>query len=282
MTRFLLALICVAAAAPAAGETEITIVNYNIRHGRGMDNVVDLERIAEVIRAYDPDVVLLQEVDRFMERTDEMDQPREFARLLDMEVSFVPNLLMNGGQYGNASLSRFPIIGAENVGLPNPHDVEPRGCLRITVDVNGQPVDIWNTHLGLDTEERRQQIRVIMDRLRLDDYPTIVAGDFNEEPDHSNMAPVLGILQDSFAWNAGDNEYTVPVDEPTRRIDYIFAAPPIQVHYFKIPHDELTQIASDHLPLVGRFTVPRPVEGAEAWGVYDMNDSRLHEALGEP
>src|SRR5262245_43373982 len=78
---------------------EIRVLSYNIHHGRGLDDKVDLERIAEVILSVKPDLVAVQEVDQKARRTEGVDQPAELARLTKMEVVFGKNIDFEGGGY---------------------------------------------------------------------------------------------------------------------------------------------------------------------------------------
>src|SRR5690606_4366306 len=109
----------VAVAADAAEPLRLRVLSYNIHHAEGVDGKLDLERIAEVIRAAKPDLVALQEVDRNARRTGSVDQPAELARLTEMQVVFGSNIELQGGHYGNAVLSRFPIASERNHLLPN-------------------------------------------------------------------------------------------------------------------------------------------------------------------
>lgn len=101
------------------GESEdrsetIRLLTYNIRHARGMDGEVNVRRIAAVIREIAPDVVALQEVERGVPRTERRDLTRELAVLTGMAGYFERNHAVGGGDYGNAILSRFPIIEQNN------------------------------------------------------------------------------------------------------------------------------------------------------------------------
>ncbi len=96
--------------ADAAEPFRIRVLCYNIHHGEGIDRELDLQRIARVIQSVSPDVVALQEVDRKTARTGRVDQPAELARLLKMTVVFEKNIDFQGGQYGNAVLSKWPVV----------------------------------------------------------------------------------------------------------------------------------------------------------------------------
>ena len=273
------AIIIAMAAQPAGADTSLTIMTYNIHHGRGLDGEVDLERLAQVIRAEDPDVVCLQEVDRGMDRTDGLDMPAFFAAALDMEVVYQTNLRIGEGEYGNATLSRYPITDHEDWSLPGPEEAEPRGCLKTTIDVNGVAVHVLNTHMGLDEEERKAQAGSILDRMP--DGPVILAGDVNEETGAPAINAFLEVFQDTFTQHTGDVEYTFRADDPRRRIDYILATPHLDVLSSRVIASEEAQIASDHLPYVAAVSVPDLPESAADRGVFGVDDERVEEAVGE-
>ena len=126
----------------------LRVLTYNLHHGEGTDGRLDLERIAGVIRGAEPDVVALQEVDRRAERTGSVDQPAELARLTGLRVAFGANISLQGGDYGNAVLSRFPIVRQVNHRLPGPANIEQRGVLEVELLVPGRetPLVLLATH----------------------------------------------------------------------------------------------------------------------------------------
>lgn len=110
----------------ASGATLLRVLSYNIHHGEGVDGKLDLDRIARTIQSVEPDLVALQEVDRKVTRTGGIDQPAELARLTKMQVAFGGNIVLQGGDYGNAVLSRWPIRRHENHKLPRFDNGEQR------------------------------------------------------------------------------------------------------------------------------------------------------------
>ncbi|MCK5863022.1 MAG: endonuclease/exonuclease/phosphatase family protein, partial [Candidatus Hydrogenedentes bacterium] len=156
----------------------LTIITYNIHHGEGLDGKIDINRIATLIKASDPHIVCLQEVDCNLPRSNYIDMPEFFAEKLGMHVVFESNYQFAGGDYGNATLSKLPIITSRNIALPNPISAEPRGCLLVTVKWNGISIDIMNTHLGLNGQERLAQAEALVKELS--ENPVILAGDMNE------------------------------------------------------------------------------------------------------
>src|SRR6478609_2091418 len=88
-----------ALAAEPEGKNRLRVLTYNLHHGEGTDGKLDLKRIAEVIKATQPDVVALQEVDRNVKRTNQVDQPAEYAKLTAMNAGFARAIDLQGGEY---------------------------------------------------------------------------------------------------------------------------------------------------------------------------------------
>lgn len=264
-----LIVVAVAIAGTASeAQTTLRVITYNIHHAEGTDKALDLDRIAAVIKAERPDVVCLQEVDRNLPRTRNLDFPAILSEKLGMQGVFEPNYRFDGGEYGNMILTRMRIESHENIPLPNPKEQEPRGMLRVTIQVNGRLVDVLNTHLGLDAEERLAQASEIV--TRLEDFPAILAGDMNE----TRMGPALQILlqkmKDTGSLQASSNR---------RRIDFVLASRhfiPIKSQIVKTP---VTEVASDHLPVVADVRL-EPERTVEKRGEYETEDPRVHEVLG--
>jgi endonuclease/exonuclease/phosphatase family metal-dependent hydrolase len=154
-------------------------MTYNIRHARGADGRVDVGRIADVIGAFGPDVVGLQEVDVKRARSGGLDQAGEIARRLGMTASFQPCVVRDGEQYGIATLTRCAVEQTRHVVLPGRERSEPRCALVTRLAVHGG-VDLINTHLSTAFRERGPQSEAIACELGGD--KTIVIGDFNCTP----------------------------------------------------------------------------------------------------
>lgn len=210
----------------AAEPARVRVLSYNIHHGEGTDGQVDLERIAAIIRAEKPDLVALQEVDRETSRTGRVDQPAELGRLTGMQARFERNIAFGGGEYGNAVLTRLPVVRHKNHHLPSHYDGEQRGALAVEVALadGGQKILFLATHLDYrpDDGERRASAEVIH-RLASEgaNLPAIVAGDLNALPE----SDVLADFQRS--WKRTNTEIiaTYPAAMPTRQIDYILVRP---------------------------------------------------------
>lgn len=247
----LLLCLSLAFSAAAADVPDLVVMSYNIHHGEGLDEVVDLERIAAVALDAGADVVCFQEVDKNLPRTDKRDMPVLLGELLEMECIFGPNYYFSGGEYGNAIATKLPVLKSHNTALPNPMNKEPRGCLSVTVEWQGKPVEILCTHLGLTGIERLAQSQAILD-IPGDD-PCILAGDMNERIAAPGMKLVLEKMQVSLDLEEEPIMGTIPTVKPKSRIDLIFASKDLEITSSRVIQDDRTKVASDHLPCVASF-----------------------------
>ena len=223
----------------------LRILSYNIHHAEGVDGKLDVPRIAQVILSVKPDLVALQEVDKNTTRTGKVNQDIELAHLTKMNSVFGSNITFQGGQYGNAILSKFPIIKNKNFLLPNVDSGEQRGLLRSQIQIsNKENVLFFSTHLDhrrSDTE-RLASAEAINQIISLNNKsPAILAGDFNDVPESPTLKE-LGKL-----WLRTNKKIlkTIPASKPSRQIDYIFVQPKER---WKIIESQVLDedIASDH------------------------------------
>lgn len=232
---------------PAAGNTADTvrILAYNIHHGAGMDEVLDLQRIAALISEVNPDLVALQEIDSATTRTDEVDQAARLGRLTQMTAVFGGFMPYRGGAYGMAVLSRWPIEESHNYRLPV--GTEPRTAVSITVTSprTGRSLRFVGIHFYETEEERLAQAVRLEEYLAEDELPTILAGDFNSTPgsvvmDH--LANSWGIV------DKGDDHFTFPSFGPIKEIDFVLLQPADR--FTVLSQRVITEpVASDHRPV---------------------------------
>jgi len=223
-------LLCPARAHATRKRVRLRLMSYNIHVGVGMDKKQDLKRIADVIKVYGCDLVGLQEVDRGVARTGRVDEIKELARLTGMDYAFAHNLDYQGGQYGVAVLSRFPILAIDHRRYANTRERERRGFIRVEVEVKGRRLNFVTTHLDYQYADGRLfETRQLLKALGEVSGPVVVTGDFNEDP----WGKVYELMrQAGFAdgWRRSHGpsaEFpgegaTYPADKPTKRIDYIF------------------------------------------------------------
>lgn len=172
--------------------TEFKIMSYNVKHGVGNDQQLDLSRALEVIKAQSPDLVALQEIDHFVERSDSVDQTHFLASELHMTGTFGQFMTFQGGGYGMSTLSAKPVSLTKILPLPD-GVYEPRISIVQEIEVaQGTSILFANVHLdwiaGLEGQETRMaQAATLIEYLNQFDLPTIITGDFNCEPDSPTM-----------------------------------------------------------------------------------------------
>ncbi len=244
-------LLSCAASSPRAAEngaTPLRTASYNIRHGAGMDNRVDLPRTASVLRALSADVIGLQEVDHRVTRSGSVAQMDSLGRLLGMQAAFGAFMPYQGGEYGLGILSRHPISRMHTIRLPDGN--EPRVALLVDIVVAGRDtVSVVNVHfdwVGNDTLRYAQASALarVLDTLRT---PYVLLGDFNDEPGSRTLA--LFSARATEAQKPADNHFTFSSTAPSKEIDFIFAAPSVRwTSGGARVIDE--RVASDHRPVV--------------------------------
>lgn len=231
---------------PIAAQTTLRVAAYNIRHGSGMDGEVDLERIADVLRPLDADVITLQEVDSGVARTGGVDQAARLGQLLGMRAIFGGFMPYQGGEYGMAVLSRLPVIMSHNHRLPD--GAEPRTALEVRVALGGdeRPLSVVGIHFYRTAEERLAQAEALSRSLADATHPVILAGDFNSR----RGDVVLDRLEQEFSVVSKDRDpLTFPSDRPEREIDFVMVRP---AGAFEIVEHRVIdeRMASDHRPLL--------------------------------
>ncbi|CAM3983249.1 endonuclease/exonuclease/phosphatase family protein [Mesobacillus zeae] len=238
---------------------DVEVMSYNIHHAEGIDGSLDVERIAKVIADSGADIIGLQEVDNhWSTRSDFQDQARLLAMRLGMFYEYAANLDLdpaNSGeprrQYGTAVLSKYPILDADNHSLAKIGTTEQRGLLEATINVKGNQLHFYNTHLALTTAERTLQIQEILNISGKSEGPKVIMGDLNALPESVEMVPLNEMYYDVFAGQPGD--YTYPATNPTKRIDYIFTSDDIEIEKTEV----IRSLASDHLPLTAELELDR-------------------------
>ncbi|MCH6267692.1 endonuclease/exonuclease/phosphatase family protein [Neobacillus citreus] len=244
---------------PRGQSVNVKVMSYNIHHAEGVDRVLDLERIAKVIEDEEADIIGLQEVDNhWSERSDFQDQAKWLANRLGMFYVYAANLdrdpLHEGEprrQYGTAILSKYPILQSENHPLTKIGNTEQRGLLEATINVKGNHLHFYNTHLALTTAERQIQIKEIISIAGESEGPKVIMGDLNAVPDSIEMQPMYGHYLDVFYDKP--EAYTYSAVNPTKRIDFIFTSAEIKT----VEKEVIKTLASDHLPITAEIVLER-------------------------
>lgn len=237
----------------AATDT-LRVLAYNIHHGEGMDERIDLNRIANLIVRLKPDLVALQEVDQSVERTGGVDQADELGRMTGLTPVFGAFMDYQGGEYGMAVLSRWRVVAVNNIRLPD--GAEPRTSLsvRVRAPETGQDVVFTSIHFYRTEEERLAQARETVEELQPEEAIVILAGDFNSRP---GSAVLEMLSQEWHILNKGDDHLTFPSFAPDREIDFIMvrAEPRLEVVSQRVLNEP---VISDHRPIFAEFVLRSP------------------------
>ncbi|QBR91953.1 endonuclease/exonuclease/phosphatase family protein [Nocardioides euryhalodurans] len=231
----------------------LRVLSYNVHSGRGVDGRLDVARIAGLLRQWDVDVALLQEVDRGRRASRYVDMPAILARQTGMDLAYGVNWRPNGGEYGVATLSRFPIVEQRNTLLPNAPGYQQRGLLRADIDVAGTTISTYNTHL--ENKSQLMRLRQVSASRRIvaqTRHPVILGGDLNSQPG----SPMLGVLRSfvSDAWDVAGRGpgLTVPLRNPRLRVDYVMYSPPLEATSAQV----LSSSASNHRAVLADLVLP--------------------------
>ena len=236
------------------------VMQFNIQHGAEFyhpEKKINLGLVASVIRRFDPDIVSLNEV-RGAANSGTADptyinQTEELALLTGMTGYFAPAInIKDKGLYGNAILTKFPIVRSVDIPVPSPRDryysihrYEDRCLLKAELDTGGRVVTVLSCHMGLNDDERVNAVITICSELEKIQTPVILMGDFNMTPDNTVLDPIKSRLHDTSLGFACENLHSFPTNNPTLKIDYIFVSNDFEVSCAEIHGTS----CSDHLPL---------------------------------
>jgi endonuclease/exonuclease/phosphatase family metal-dependent hydrolase len=230
----------------------LTLATYNIQHGKGMDGRVNLARAEQVLKDLNADVICIQEVERRSPRTRFMDQPRHLAEALGMTPVFGPALKApQFGEYGLLILSRLPVQGSRVHPLPGPK--EPRVVVEATVEVEGGLVSVFTTHFGLSLEERSAHAPATAAIVSASAYPSLLAGDFNEEP--AADGPAHRAMEAAGLFRLAPGQPTHPSTQPKATIDHVFGSGGWVVRESAV----VDSLASDHCPVLVQVEYASPL-----------------------
>ena len=250
---------------PGDGEMRLRLASYNVHRCVGSDGAHHPDRVAEVLREIDADIVGLQEVDSGFEPRFGVDQLDRLATRMGMEAIEGPTLLGANGNYGNALLTRLPVRSVRRLDLSFRRR-ERRGALDVDVTTPAGTVRTVVTHFGLHRRERAVQAVRLARHLVAEPRPvTVLLGDFNE---WRPLAGALRSLEDLLG--RAPRLRSFPARWPLLALDRIWVSPAAALESIHTHPSALACVASDHLPVVANLR----------WRTSDASAKRASSAAG--
>ncbi|WP_199715793.1 endonuclease/exonuclease/phosphatase family protein [Parabacteroides sp. TM07-1AC] len=235
----------------AREDNTLRIMSYNIRNGRGMDDVSNFQRTADVINKVRPNVVAVQEVDSVTGRSGQIDVLRVLADKTLMFPIYAPAIDYDGGKYGIGMLAKEKPLGYRYLALPGREEE------RALLIVEFEKYIYCCTHLSLTGEDRLASLDIIRREAAKANKPLFIAGDFNAHPD----SEVIKGIQKDFVILTNTKQPTFPADEPTETIDYIAAYAKDTTAFTRLSSWVVNEpAASDHRPIVTDIVFMQPAD----------------------
>ncbi len=242
------------------------LITYNIHKAVGTDRCYRPDRIIALLRYYRADIVLLQEMEWHASRSADDDPAVELARTLGYEHHVLSlNVVLKRGKYGNATLSRFPIVSQRNIDLTVGWR-KKRGAQHTRIALSAgharRELDVFNVHLGLSARERKIQIRRLLESSDVsqvsEDRPCIIAGDMNDWRHVLNRRLLRPAGFSCGSNRRSDSRWSIrtfPSFAPTGGLDKIFYRGPLRLLHVYRSRLKLARVASDHIPLIADFEI---------------------------
>jgi endonuclease/exonuclease/phosphatase family metal-dependent hydrolase len=250
----------------ARSEAPMRVLVYNIHAGKDAKGVDNLAGVAALVKSTGADVVLLQEVDNGTRRSGNVNQPAVLAAATGMHAAFGSALDYDGGKYGVAILSRWPIQSDTLFHLPvtpvqerSGGSHEPRGALRAVLDSPYGTMAVINTHLDPSGNDhwRKQEadsVASLITRTLGTNVRVLAGGDFNSTPESAVQLRLRnGGFRDSWLECANGDGFSYPDDTPVKRIDYLFLTGSMSCSSASV----IDTRVSDHRPVLVQVVMSR-------------------------
>ena len=228
---------------------KINLMSFNTQHCLNyIERNIDFDIMTQAIKQCNADIIGLNEMRDEGPDAEYEAQTKIIAEKLGYYHYFAKAIDFAGvNPYGNALISKYPIISAEVVLIPEPEVrgyngyYEDRCLLKAVLDINGEKVTVMVIHFGLNPDEAENAAKAVTENLP--DGKVILMGDFNLPPESELLLPIREKLFDT-AELFDENKLSYPSDDPYIKIDYIFTSPDIKVTSADVP----AIVASDHRP----------------------------------
>ena len=244
---------------------KLKVLTYNICSGHTFDTEqainnyeYDLSKASAVITQIDPDICGLNELDNNQKRSAHDYQAEKLAKALGAKDFFFAPALSTSedrpAEYGNAVLSKFPIVHKEILfpKMPElrdePDNYEQRCVAHAVMQLpNGQTVTLLQTHFGLTIGERQKMLELLLPLIDSIETPLLLMGDFNIRPADWLLNPLrerLTEVSEALGAKPFKTFPTYKTDYPDCKIDYVF----VSKHFKPLFMDIKQTQASDHFP----------------------------------
>ena len=235
-------------------------MTYNIHSGVGLDKRYDLGRIRRVLDEERPDIAALQELECGSPPTSYDDQATLLAGDRELSSSYCATRPAGQGSFGIGVLSAFPVVHQQHYDLSFPAGREPRFCLRVDLEIApGAVLHVFTCHLGLGPRERTfQRKQMVSDAILLSKelrHPVVLMGDFNDRPIPVVHRDLRRHFIDAFTALGKRGGPTFKAGPLALRLDHIYLSEGIRVLDCWVRNDDLTRVASDHLPVIASVDV---------------------------
>jgi endonuclease/exonuclease/phosphatase family metal-dependent hydrolase len=232
----------------SSNDNTITILSYNVRNCRGLDNSVNYQRVADAINKTHADIVALQELDSATSRSKGISVLNELATLTGMIATYRASIDFQGGKYGIGILTRQKPLKIKGVALPGKE--EQRSVLVVEM----KDYSLACSHFSLTEADRLRSVEIVDQLTSKYTKPVFLAGDLNATPGSS----VIKAFSNNWQFLSDTTQLTIPANKPTECIDYIMARNQTN-HSFTIIKTMVGNepVASDHLPVLVTVRIER-------------------------
>lgn len=240
----------------AAGAQTLKVMSYNIHVGQDVTNKDQLQQMADFIKSSKADLVGLQEVDSVCNRSGKVDQAKFLAEKTGMHYAYASHFPFDGGSYGIAILSKYPLSDVKDHRIILTSDGKSEAATRALLTVSVLPgkkkLTFATVHMDYrDSNSRFAQSENLVKLFSGRNEPIILTGDFNANPGTKEVVNLQNIFTDT----GSDSALSYPAINPSKKIDYIMVskanlASVIKQEVFPVPY-------SDHLPVMSTLKIKR-------------------------
>lgn len=230
------------------------IMSFNTQHCLNfIERKIDFQIMADAIKKCGADIVGLNEMRDKGADADYDKQTEILSELSGLKYHYFAKAIEfdNKNPYGNGLISKYPIISAQTIPVPDPDPrtgtkyYETRCLLKAKLESG---ITVLVIHFGLNKDEQKNAVKTVLDNIEKE--KCILMGDFNVTPDDEILNPIRSKMKDVAAF-FDKPLLSVPSDNPDKKIDYIFVTEDVEIVSADIP----AIVASDHRPHIATVNI---------------------------